>query len=107
MGLVSKVKGGDTDAYANTEASRTYLTTRSPTSCLGYIQHSDKLLYPMWGDLEGAVREGSNRWQAVFGSSSRDAFANYYQVRADLLWLGGFERRPVEFPTLVELLSRH
>lgn len=38
--------------YSNSQVSRTYLLDSSPTSCLGYVQHSDRLLYPLWGDLE-------------------------------------------------------
>lgn len=38
--------------YSNTKVARDYLLDSSPTSCLGYVQHSDRLLYPLWGDLE-------------------------------------------------------
>lgn len=30
--------------------------------------HSDLSLYPLWANLEDAVREGTNRWEQTFGS---------------------------------------
>lgn len=30
--------------------------------------------------MQGAVREGGNRWVSVFKASSADAFSNYYRV---------------------------
>ena len=40
---------------------------RSPHSMSGYIRYSDEALYPMWGNLADAVREGTPRWSQTFG----------------------------------------
>ena len=63
LGLLSKVGG----VYRNEPIAETYLRTASPDSLGGYIRYSDQALYPMWGDLADAVREGSPRWKQTFG----------------------------------------
>jgi len=78
-------KGGDSPSrYRHTATSATFLTAGGNESMVGYIHHSQKLLYPLWGDLAGAVREGSNRWHSVFGRDSADVFASVYSSKADL-----------------------
>ena len=39
----------------------------SPDTLTGYIRYSNSALYPMWGHLEDAVREGTSRWKQEFG----------------------------------------
>jgi acetylserotonin N-methyltransferase len=34
---------------------------------VGYVRYSNDVLYPMWGHLEDAVREGGHRWKQTFG----------------------------------------
>lgn len=53
--------------YFNTETAECYLRSSSPRTLAGYIRYSNEALYPMWGNLESAVREGSNRWKQTFG----------------------------------------
>jgi acetylserotonin N-methyltransferase len=53
--------------YENSEAAETYLYSGSPHSLSGYIRYSDQALYPMWGNLGDAVREGTPRWSQNFG----------------------------------------
>ncbi|MCS7026750.1 MAG: acetylserotonin O-methyltransferase [Bryobacteraceae bacterium] len=53
--------------YANTEVADQYLRRSSPDTLLGYVTYSDRILYPLWGNLAGAVREGSHRWRQTFG----------------------------------------
>lgn len=65
--------------YSNTPAASIYLTRSSPDSLLGYVLYSESALYPLWGRLEDAVREGSNRWQQVFGGQD-NFFANQYST---------------------------
>ena len=55
------------DCYRNLPVTSRYLLRESPDSLLGYILYSDKALYPLWGRLEDAVREGTPRWEQVFG----------------------------------------
>ena len=53
--------------YENTAVAETYLYQHSPHSMSGYVRYSDQALYPMWGNLAGAVREGTPRWSQNFG----------------------------------------
>jgi acetylserotonin N-methyltransferase len=63
MDLLRKQDG----AYAIEPVAETYLCDGSPYSMTGYVRYSDEALYPMWGRLEDAVREGSHRWTQTFG----------------------------------------
>jgi acetylserotonin N-methyltransferase len=63
LDLLSKRDG----RYTNTENADTYLRDRSPHTLTGYIRYSDDVLYPMWGHLDDAIREGRHRWEQVFG----------------------------------------
>lgn len=65
LGLLQKEQG----MYRNTPTAETYLRLESDETLAGYILYSDRVLYPMWGHLESAVHEGSNRWQQTFGLS--------------------------------------
>ncbi len=84
LGLLLRDADG---VFSNTAVASVYLTRSSPSTLAGYIRYSDEPLYKLWGDLEGAVREGSPRWQHVFGA--RDAlFDHFYrspEARADFL----------------------
>ena len=53
--------------YRNAPVAETYLCANSPHTMRGYIRYSDAALYPMWSNLENAVREGSHRWTQTFG----------------------------------------
>ncbi len=57
----------DNSEYANEPVAQTYLRRDSDSTLTGYVLYSDRALYPLWGELEDAVREGTNRWQQVFG----------------------------------------
>jgi acetylserotonin O-methyltransferase len=63
LGLLRKQEG----IYSNTPIATTYLVATSPHSLYGYIRYSEEVLYPMWGDLAGAVRAGAPRWLQTFG----------------------------------------
>lgn len=58
--------GGD-PLYANTPTATAYLTKDSPRRLTGYIQYSNNVMWKMWAHLEGAIREGSHRWNETFG----------------------------------------
>ncbi|HXE15519.1 MAG TPA: class I SAM-dependent methyltransferase [Bryobacteraceae bacterium] len=64
LGFLSRSDG----KYTNTEISSAYLVSNSPNTLAGYVMHSDLSLYPLWANLEDAVREGTNRWEQTFGS---------------------------------------
>jgi len=57
----------DGETYANTAPASVYLTTASPDRMTGYVNYSNRVMWPMWGNLEGAIREGSHRWQETYG----------------------------------------
>jgi len=63
LGLLEK-RG---DEYVNTPEADKFLRSDSPNTLSGYIRYSNRALYPMWGHLEDAVREGTHRWTQTFG----------------------------------------
>jgi acetylserotonin N-methyltransferase len=63
LGLLEKRQG----RYANSEVAQAYLRTESSDSLTGYIRYSDGVLYPMWGHLDDAVKQGTHRWKQTFG----------------------------------------
>ena len=83
--LLEKTKQGESWLYSNTKMAKEFLTKSSPNSVDGYIKHSNKLLYHLFGNLESAVREGSNQWMNTLGQSSEDA---YNTEEARLRFLG-------------------
>jgi acetylserotonin N-methyltransferase len=58
------------DCYGNRPVASRYLRIEAPETLAGYILYSDRILYPLWGRLEDAVREGSHRWEQTFGGRS-------------------------------------
>ena len=63
LGLLAKTDG----AYTNQPVAEAYLVSSSPDSLYGYIVYSNEALFPMWRNLEDAVREGTHRWKQTFG----------------------------------------
>jgi len=63
LGLLEKTR----DTYSNTPETDKYLRSDSPDTMAGYVRYSNDVLYPMWGHLEDAVREGGHRWKQTFG----------------------------------------
>jgi acetylserotonin N-methyltransferase len=57
----------DGRGYANTPAASAYLCKHSPRRLTGYISYSNDVMWKLWGNLEDAVREGTNRWKQTFG----------------------------------------
>ena len=56
----------DGESYTNTPVADAYLTADSPHRMTGYIHYSNRVMWKMWGNLEDAVREGTNRWKQTF-----------------------------------------
>lgn len=77
--------------FSPTAEAAHYLKRDSPDSLVGYIDFSNRALWQLWGDLEGAVREGTHRWAA-----SGTLFSNFYEtdeaMREYLSGLHGFGR---------------
>src|SRR4029077_20988639 len=55
------------EVYENAPLAESYLCAGSPHSLRGYVRYSDEALYPMWANLDAAVREGTPRWSQSFG----------------------------------------
>jgi len=64
LGLLEKRADGE---YINTPESERFLRSDSPDTLSGYVLYSNAALYPMWNNLEDALREGSPRWKQTFG----------------------------------------
>jgi acetylserotonin N-methyltransferase len=104
VGLGLLAKNGE--HYANLPIATRYLLRGSPDTLAGYILYSNEALYPMWGGLEDAVREGTNRWQAVFGGKD-GAFLQFFRTpeagRDFLNGMHGFGR--LTSPAIVRIFN--
>ena len=89
MELLEKFKQGDQWLYSNSEMATKFLTKDSPDSHLDMIALINKMMYPMFGNLETAVREGTTQWKRTFGMSTEETFANLYNTEeAKLRFMG-------------------
>ena len=68
--------------YRNTSAAERFLTANSPETLTGYILYSDRILYRLWGRLEDALHEGTNRWTQEFGAKD-DIFDHFFSSDED------------------------
>ncbi|MDP8982319.1 MAG: acetylserotonin O-methyltransferase [Acidobacteriota bacterium] len=75
LGLLERQDG----VYRNTSESDRYLRKDSPDTLAGYVNYSNRVLYPMWANLEDAVREGSHRWKQTFGLDG-PIFSHFYSA---------------------------
>lgn len=66
--------------YQLAEVAETYLRRDSPSTLAGYIRYSDAALYPLWGHLDDALREGSNRWAQTFGATAGELFSHFFRT---------------------------
>ena len=79
LGFLSKQDG----VYANEPVAMTYLCSDSPHSLYGYVRYSDEALYPMWGNLADAVREGAPRWLQTFGLDG-PIFSSFFRTEQSM-----------------------
>jgi acetylserotonin N-methyltransferase len=79
LGLLAK----QGDRYVNTEVADKYLRSGSPDTLTGYIRYSNNALYPMWGHLEDAVREGTSRWKQTFGLDG-PIFSHFFRTEESM-----------------------
>jgi acetylserotonin N-methyltransferase len=98
LGLLEKKEG----RYSNTPLAERYLCRSSPDTLYGYILYSNSVLYPLWGHLEDAVREGSHRWRQTFGGDG-PLFSHFFKspeaTREFLMGMHGLGR--ISSPALV------
>ena len=62
MELLEKFKQGDQWLYSNSEMATKFLTKDSPDSYLDMISMRNKTTYPIFGNLETAVLEGTTQF---------------------------------------------
>uniref|UniRef100_A0A8D0F0S9 Acetylserotonin O-methyltransferase like n=1 Tax=Strix occidentalis caurina TaxID=311401 RepID=A0A8D0F0S9_STROC len=74
LGLLEKTPQG----YSNTDSANAYLTSDGEYSLHGYIIHSNDHLWPLFTNLESAVKEGSRQNHRAFGKKAEDLFKDYY-----------------------------
>jgi acetylserotonin N-methyltransferase len=77
LGLLEKRDG----VYRNATVAERYICAGSPDSLRGYILYSHQALYPMWGHLDDAVRQGSHRWTQTFGTEG-PIFSHFFRTDA-------------------------
>lgn len=65
--------------YRNTPTADTFLVATSPYSVRGYVVYSNDVLFPMWDNLEDAIREGSHRWEQTFHLQGA-LFSSFFQT---------------------------
>ncbi len=79
VGLALLTRRGD--QYSLTPTASEYLTGESPTGLTGYIQYSNRVMWPMWGNLEDAIREGTHRWKQTYGWDE-PIFSSFFKTEA-------------------------
>jgi acetylserotonin N-methyltransferase len=67
LGVLSVESG----RFSNTPTATRFLRVESPETMTGYIDYSDRVLFRLWANLEDAIREGTHRWDQVFGSKEK------------------------------------
>jgi acetylserotonin O-methyltransferase len=91
LGLLTRSEAG----YANTPATRAYLTSHSPDRLTGYVNYSNDVMWTLWAHLKDAVREGSNRWKQAYGWDG-PIFSHFFRTeearREFLMGMHGFGR---------------
>lgn len=79
LGLLTCTAG----TFTATPAACEYLTQDSPTRLTGYVQYSNRVMWEMWGHLEGAIREGTHRWQETYGWDG-PIFSSFFKTEESL-----------------------
>jgi acetylserotonin N-methyltransferase len=68
----------DAGRYSLSPSAQEYLPSTAPLSLAGYVAHSDRVVYPLFGQLEHSVRTGSSAWQPALGVDGKDIFSAIY-----------------------------
>jgi acetylserotonin O-methyltransferase len=79
--------------YRNAPVADTYLTSQSPQRMTGYIHYSNRVMWKMWANLEGAIKEGTHRWKQTFDFDG-PIFSHFFKtdaaMREFLMGMHGF-----------------
>ncbi|KAK0150609.1 N-acetylserotonin O-methyltransferase-like protein [Merluccius polli] len=91
LGLLERKQGGSSllsishqeVVYENSRLAQRFLQSDSPSSLLGYMEHCDELVWPLFSHLESAVREGTNQHAKVSGKTitTNNLFQDLYYFR--------------------------
>ena len=93
-------------AYENTPAAAAYLCQTSDRRITGYINFSNDIFWKLWGNLEGAMREGTSRWKETFGWDGpmwENIFRTPEQQREFLMGMHGYGE--ITSPHVVETFN--
>lgn len=74
LGLLERHDG----SYANAPMADAFLVKGREGYMGGFVAHGRNDLYPLWGHLASAVREGTPRWAQAFGVEGANPFAQMY-----------------------------
>ncbi|XP_069035058.1 probable bifunctional dTTP/UTP pyrophosphatase/methyltransferase protein isoform X2 [Lepisosteus oculatus] len=86
LGLLEKSRQGDSVVFKNTEEASRYLVSTSEYSLHGYIMHCNDHVWPLFGHLEHAIREGTSQNERAFGKKSDRLFEDtYYDTKEKTL----------------------
>jgi acetylserotonin N-methyltransferase len=77
-GLLRKHEG----AYTLTDLSQNYLVKNSSAYMGGFFGHLRTDIYPLWGNLASAVREGKPQWAKLPGMNPAGPFESMYKDEA-------------------------
>ena len=79
--------------YENSPVATAYLCQQSPRRLTGYINYSNSVMWKLWERLEDAVREGTHRWQQLYGRDG-PIFSHFFRSeeakREFLMGMHGF-----------------
>ncbi|MBN3305588.1 ASMT methyltransferase, partial [Amia calva] len=70
--------------YSSTDVANLYLAKASPKSLFDMIIYQSKTIYPLWGNMADAVREGKNQYEKTFGHSSDELFEAVYRSEDEM-----------------------
>jgi acetylserotonin N-methyltransferase len=66
--------------YTNLPIADLYLRRDSPQTLSGYIRYSETALYPLWSNLDSAIREGNHQWSRTFGDTGGSLFSHFFKT---------------------------
>jgi acetylserotonin N-methyltransferase len=75
LGLLQQENG----TFRNSATAEEYLKRSSHQTLVGYVNYSNHVLYPMWANLEDAVKEGTHRWKQTFGTDGA-LFSHFFRT---------------------------
>lgn len=78
--------------YSNTQLSEKYLTSTSPTTLNGYINHNNQSSYSIWNNLPDAIRQNSPQWKQTFEKIKDEKFTFnvfYRDDNAETIFMSG------------------